>query len=238
MANVVDYLINTAGISQHFMILLLGLPFIAVIIGVSRYYIGVKTFNLYSPILLCVAFFLIQEKYPGDHLTRTMGGVLYGSLLTVLMIVFTVVADQLYKKITMHFFPKVSLIFSTVVIFTILMLVVFQYSMIINLKFISFASLILILVVFEKFINIYTKKKFKTAIQLSVETLLLTLVCYIFISIYPVQTFLLANPWVIILTVPFNLIIGKFTGLRLNEYIRFQDILDKSESETEENESK
>jgi len=37
----------------------------------------------------------------------------------------------------------------------------------------------------------------------------------------------LEYPWVVLFTIPFNIFLGKWTGLRFSEYWRFRDVLKK-----------
>jgi len=38
---------------------------------------------------------------------------------------------------------------------------------------------------------------------------------------------LAAYPWIILLSVPINIFLGKWTGLRLSEYLRFKEVIKK-----------
>lgn len=233
MSPVTQFLITQGELSTDMISLLISLPFIVSIVGFSRYYIGVKTFNLYSAIILTVAYFLINRSYPGSETEKLFAGIIIGVVVTLVVMLLTILMENILKNIRMHYFPKVSLIFSLVIISLIGILIILEYLNLFNLNQLNLVGVILICLVFEKFINTYTKKKLKTSLQLGYETIILSLICYLFIIASPIQEFLFANPGLVLITLPINYLIGKYTGLRLSEYLRFEDILDKEEKPDE-----
>ena len=65
------------------------------------------------------------------------------------------------------------------------------------------------------------------AIEMTVETLILASVSYLVMELESVQKFVLTNPEMLIVGIAmFNVFLGKFSGLRLNEYLRFKSIMD------------
>ena len=66
------------------------------------------------------------------------------------------------------------------------------------------------------------------AVRLTLETVLIAIVCSLLISLDSVQTFVLLNPELTIATVAlFNVIVGKYSGLRFLEYFRFRSIIER-----------
>lgn len=235
MSPIIEFLIKDGTISEQIILILLFLPIIGVIIGIARYYIGIKTFSLYTPIILSSAFFLIYENSSGNQGERLLSGILIGTFYTTLVLTFAAFGHKIFEKLRLHYFPKISLIYSFTIIFVLLVIVGLKYLDIDLFTSINLLSLIMISLSYEGFINVYTKKKGKVAIQLSIETILLSLVCFTLMTIVPVQQFILKFPWIIILTLPANYIIGSFRGLRLNEYLRFRDILEQDIPKDENN---
>lgn len=235
MSPVTRFLIEDGGMSKEMLIILIALPFISSIVGIARYYIGIKTFSLYSPIILTVSYFLLQVGYEGSTNQKIITGGLFGVIFTVIVITTSIITHRIIKRVRLHFFPKISLGLSTVTIVLFLSLISFHYFDIVKPKDINLISLVLIAVVSEQFLNTYVKKSFDVSVRLSIETILLSLVCYLILIIRPVQDLLLSHPEIIILTIPLNYIIGKFQGLRLVELFRFQDILDKDKVPNEPN---
>jgi hypothetical protein len=36
---------------------------------------------------------------------------------------------------------------------------------------------------------------------------------------------IVAYPWIVLITIPINIVLGKWDGLRISEYIRFKEVL-------------
>jgi|GEM_PF-1660131 len=229
MSPITKLLIEQGGIQQEYIILLLGLPIISVIIGISRYYIGIKTFSLYTPIILTTAFYQISTSYQGDSTSKILAGSIIGIAFTIIVISSVILVEKLTKKVRLHYFPKMSLLFSFAILSLFITLVFLELFNLFQINNIDMFSLILIAIVYESFITTYIKKNLKVSIKLAIETITLSLICYTFLILNPVRTLLLNQPGVVLLTIPINYIIGRFTGLRLSEYFRFQDILNKEE---------
>ena len=77
----------------------------------------------------------------------------------------------------------------------------------------------------EKFIAVQIEKGNKTAVILSLETLFISVIGY-YIASWPLLIgALIRFPWICLLTIPINIFLGKWTGLRLSEYFRFRQII-------------
>jgi len=87
-----------------------------------------------------------------------------------------------------------------------------------------FPMLILITLV-EKFVAAQIKRGLLTAITLSLETLAISVFCYYVMSWEILRNFILIYPEIIFLTLLFNFFLGKWTGLRLFEYVRFRKVV-------------
>ncbi len=229
MRQLIDYLLDNSTVPEEMIILLLTLPVIVTLIGIARYYIGIKTFSLYAPILLSTGFYIIAYNYTGEDSSKVIAGLLYGLLFIFISISASIVVHTLFKRIRMHYFPKTSLIISTVAIIVFMSLVILQYLNILELTDVSMIGLILITVVSELFLNKFVKKSFSVSIKLTSETIILSTLCYLMIILEPFQRILLNYPEIVLAAIPINYLVGRYTGLRIMEYFRFQDIMSKQE---------
>jgi len=88
-----------------------------------------------------------------------------------------------------------------------------------------FPVLILVLLA-EDFSRVQLGKSAKVAVNLTTETLILSLVSYVFLTTTMVQKFALLRPEVFILLVAIvNFFMGKYVGLRLMELWRFRRLI-------------
>ena len=136
------------------------------------------------------------------------------------------------KRLRLLYLPRVAITL-TVVSFAVLTILAFGGS----IGRTGFASapifpILIIIMLVEKFVTVQIEKGSRTAVILAIETLFIALIGYTILSPTTIigQTFIsftLVHTWVIILIIPINLFIGKWTGLRLSEYLRFRDVIKK-----------
>ena len=93
----------------------------------------------------------------------------------------------------------------------------------ININDIMF--IIFFILISEKLITVIVSKEFNEYKDSLVNTMVFSLLAYIFFSINIIITFILAYPEIIILLIPISFIIGKFTWLRVTEYFRFKEVI-------------
>ena len=77
----------------------------------------------------------------------------------------------------------------------------------------------------EKFVATQIEKGNKVALILAVETLVISVVGYYLASWPLLIKGIVAFPWLILFTIPINILLGKWNGLRISEYIRFREVL-------------
>jgi hypothetical protein len=78
----------------------------------------------------------------------------------------------------------------------------------------------------EDFIRVQLGKSAKTAMNLTSETVILALVSYFFLTLKPLQEFALLNPEILLVAVAiFDLVVGRYVGLRVMEIWRFRRLI-------------
>jgi hypothetical protein len=87
------------------------------------------------------------------------------------------------------------------------------------------------IMVSEQLISTYIKKGKKTAYLLTIGTLFVSSISYTLLVWDRVRMLVLAYPWISLITIIINFIIGRWTGFRLKEYIRFKNLLTQSETD-------
>jgi len=214
--------------AQPLFVLLLLLPVVATIVGVAKHVIGVKSLGIYAPIVLTFAFYFLGLNGTYGNYSDIWTGVRYGLIFLLVVIVGTVLSTRLLKNRRMHYFPKVSFVLSTVSIFLFITMLAAQALEKSGFTSINAFALILIASVAEQFTAILFKKSLKTALLLSLETSLISIFCYLLIAWPSFQQLIVNYPFLILLTLVVNYLVGKYRGLRVRELLRFQEILDES----------
>lgn len=216
-ANPIKYAIRGAvktGVPANTIILLLLLPIVALVIAIARNVIGIRGFGIFLPASLSVVFVAI-------------GPVVGIGLFLVIVAISTSVRIILRRlKIKLQYLPRMALILWAVVlgVLTILFLApVVNFPQLANVSI--FAVLILVLLA-EDFIRVQLGKSAKTAIGITSETLVLSLFSYLFLTLKPLQKYVLLNPEITLLAVGLSdFILAKYSGLRLREIWRFRKLI-------------
>lgn len=228
MHPIIEFLIETKGIPQTSIILLLTLPIVATIISIWRQIIGLRTFGIYAPIMMTFAFY--QFGIIGSDI-YFLQGLKYGLALSVGVFFTASIAHEITKKIKLHYLPKMSLVLSTVAGGVLGLLILAAYLERDGFIAADTLAILLMITVSEQFISMYIKKGRKAASMLSLGTLIISTLMYLFIAWDTVHELLLKYPYLTLITIPINLYVGKWTGFRLKEYFRFKSILAQSESD-------
>ena len=215
--NQVKYAIRGAvasGVPANTIVLLLLLPIVAFVIAFARNVVGIRGFGIFLPAALSVVFVA----------TGPLIGII---LFSVIVSVSTLVRVILRKlKVKLQYLPRMAFMLWAVVlgVLGVLFLApVLKYSALSSVSI--FAVLILILLA-EDFTRVQLGKSIRTAVDLTAETLILSLISYIFLTLKPLQNYVLLNPEVSLLTVgALDLILAKYSGLRLMEFYRFRKLI-------------
>jgi len=223
-------LINDGIVSEQTLIMVLMLPVVGTILGFARHIIGIKSLGLYAPIILTYAFFeLGLTSSSNSWSSKVIHGLKYGIILTAIVFISTYLAHEITRKLRLHYFPKVALVLSVVAVFIYAAILIASWTDKEGFLTIRFLPVILIATVSEQFVSMMSKKNSKTALSLAATTLLIAAMTFGLIIYEPFQDLLIKYPYLIFITVLINILIGRFTGLRVLEYFRFRDILNKED---------
>lgn len=223
MNPLIEFLITEQGIPQSSILLMLLLPIVATIISAWRQIIGLKTFGIYAPIVMTFAFYslgLTEEN--GVNLIQ---GLKYGLALSLVVFVSASIAHEFTKRIRLHYLPKMSIVLSLVAVSVFATLVFAGYMNKGGFLSVDTYPLLLLITVSEQLISIYIKKGRKSAYVLSIGTILFSTLTFILISWKSFHAFLLTYPYVPLLTIILNFLIGTWKGFRIKEYFRFKSLL-------------
>jgi len=197
----------SGGVPAGTITLLLLLPFVAFVIAFFRNIIGIRGFGIFLPAALSVAFV-------------ATGPVVGIGLFLVIVAVSTVVRMLLRKfKVKLQYLPRMAFILWAVVVAVLFGLLLMPADVPV------FAILIMVLLA-EDFIRVQLGKSVKTALNLTAETLILSLISFFFLTLKPLQTYALGNPEIALIATGFaDLLLARYSGLRLMEFIRFRKLI-------------
>jgi len=200
------------GVPLDTVILLLILPIIVTLIAFFRQVVGIKAFGIYTPAIVTFAFLATPQLR-------------YGVVVFVSVILIGMLMRFALKNLRILYLPRVAITLSVIAMVILFMLALGGNLHRTGLASVSIFPILIMITIVEKFVVAQIEKGNRTAIILAVETLIISLVCYYFASWPLLIRAVVADPWIILFTIPINIFLGKWDGLRLTEYVRFREIL-------------
>lgn len=190
--------------------LILILPIIALAVVVFRNVIGVETFGTFTPVIVSVAF-----------LTT---GLFWGMILFAIIVATGVFFRQLFQHIHIHLVARMAMLIAVVGI-TMLALLIFGVHMgwgaLVN---ISILPMVIMAGVVENFTRTQMEVGFGQALKLTFFTLFVSAFSYLCIAGLNFPSLVLVFPELTLVAILLEVVIGRWNGLRLLEYLRFYKI--------------
>lgn len=216
--NVIQKAIRKAignGMPANIIVILLIFPIIASLVAFSRHVIGLKGFGIYIPAVLSVAF--------------VSTGIVTGVVVFAAVLFTALMTRPILKKLRLPMLPRTAMLLMSVSVAILALLLagsVYNVNLIIN---ISIFPLLIIILLTENFLETQLFSSQKEALQITFETLLIAVLCSLIIGSEALQKFVILRPEMTLVGVAIiNLAIGKYTGLRLLEYLRFKDLFNRN----------
>lgn len=229
MSYFVNVLVNN-GIPDNTIVLLLLLPVIATVVAFMRQVIGVTTFGIYTPSIITLSF-LIIGMYAG--LLTLLTAILVGSL-----------ARPLLKRVRMLFIPKMAIVISLVSLTLLIVLISSINLGFFDATFLSIAifPMLILSTLVEKFVTAKSEQSYSSAGVLMAETVLVAIVAYFIaggeinlgftaLKFEFIKRMMLTYPEIVFLFLIADVLLGKWSGLRVLERIRFREVLRHIEEE-------
>ena len=202
------------GVPLETTVLILMLPVIATFIAFLRQVLGIKAFGIYTPLLVTFAFLATN-------------GLKYGVAIFLTVIISGLIIRFILKSFRLLYLPRVAIMLSAVSLVVLFMLALGGGMKRTGLASVSIFPILIMITIVEKFIAVQIEKGNKTAIILAFETLVISIFGYYLLHWGGFISFIKAYPWVVAFTLPINIFLGKWKGLRLTEYFRFRDVIKK-----------
>lgn len=202
------------GVPANTIVLILLFPLVVSFIAAARHIVGLKGFGIYTPAVLSVA------------LVST--GIAEGILIFAAIISTALLASKVIKKVKLSYLPRTALLLWTVSLGMLGMFFLAPSLNIVTLMSVNIFPILILILLAENFLDAQTKTKQVEAIALTVETIILAFICGLFLEWQAMQQLVLSEPELFILVVAaFDLVIGKFAGLRVTERLRFRSIIEE-----------
>lgn len=216
MSEIIQF-IASQGVDVEMAYLILSLPYLATLIAVFRQIIGIKSFGIYTPLALSFAFWATGLKY--------------GLAIFIMILMTGTLVRYFLKNFTLLYIPRMAIVITAISIATLAVITVGGYMQETALASTSILAILILITLIEKFISTQVEKGFRTASLLSIETLIISTVCYYIVIWDKFRNMVLEHPEYILFLFIVNMLLGRWTGLRLSEYFRFKGVINNTRNE-------
>jgi hypothetical protein len=187
--------------------LILILPIIATIVVIARLVIGLETFGMFGPVIVSLAFITT--------------GLQWGTLIFVVIVGLGVALRAVLQRLRLQAVARLAILIALVSAVMGGLTLVGATLGIGPLLNISIFPMVIMSNVIENFAASQVEFGTARALRLTVNTLLLSIVCYLVVEYAGLQSLILAFPEILIGVIVVDVVLGKWRGLRLSEYVRF-----------------
>lgn len=219
--NFLRYAIERAvenGLPVNTVVLIVLFPLIVAIVAAARHLIGVRGVGILTPALLSVGFLAT--------------GIWVGVVLFLIILLVATTARIVLRKLKLQYLPRMALLLwfvSAGVLGTLFLAAFFKIGSFLTVGI--FPILILMLLA-ETFIDIQQGRSGNEARDIIFQTFLLAMISSLLLAWQEVQRVVVIFPEVIFMGVAVaDLFIGRYTGLRLTEYLMFKRVVGGEEEE-------
>lgn len=191
------------GVSETTLASLLLFPLFALVIALSRYLVGIKGLGIFVPMVLAIVFLDI--------------GLVAGLIFFLVVLLTISLGRYLTLGLHLHYLTRISLLLWLTSLTVLFFLLRFNGSLF---------SLLVLILIGENLLEVQISKGRREASKLIAESLFLAILGWFILSWDWLHQAVLAQPEMfLVLTALGNILLGRFTGLRLLEYKRFRKLL-------------
>lgn len=194
---------------RTFRILLL-VPIGALMISLLRNIIGVPTFGVFMPVLMALAF--------------RNTGLVYGMAIFGGVLFIGLAARIFLDKFHLLLVPRLSVIL-TLVIASFTFLALLGHKLGLNeLMAVGLIPFVILTMTIERFFVVIEESGIKEALLMTSGSTLVSIFTYWMISWDPMQLTFFVYPELILVVAALQILLGRYTGYRLTELVRFHNI--------------
>jgi hypothetical protein len=196
---------------QRYVEFLLLMPVAAFIVCVFRNLVGLNSFGMFAPALVGLAF---------RDLHSMPGLLVFASILLVGWLIRRVL--EYYHLLQV---PRVAVMLSLVVVLLIATLVAANMENIPAAEFIPFFPMVILTGMIERFWTLETEDSTSSSFKTLVSTLGIAVTIALLLNLPGLAYYLFCFPEMLLVIIALQLLIGRYTGYRLSELLRFRDLL-------------
>lgn len=190
--------------------LILVLPLVAFFLVIIRNVIGLETFGTFSPMLLSLAF-----------LTTGLG---WGLAVFAVIVGLGTGLRLVLQRLRLHLVSRVAILIAVVAVSMVGLTVIGAVFGVGALLHTSIFPMVIMANMIENFTNTQLERGTMEALRLTLSTLLVATCSYVGIEDSGLKSLVLTFPEILIAVIGIELMLGRWRGLRVLEYVRFYHI--------------
>lgn len=197
-------------LQQMFSTILL-IPLGTLVLALARNLIGIPTFGIFTPIILTLFF---KETSFGF-------GLLFFGVVVAVGIVERYVLDKFYLLAV----PRLSIILTFVILFMIGYTLVSVDGGFFSQKHLAFFPIVIVATNIERLSIMLAEEGVINTSKTLIGTLVIAILGYILFSVPSLEMLMFTNPELLFTVIGLLILIGKYKGYRLSEFLRFSDLV-------------
>jgi hypothetical protein len=196
------------GIPANTIVLILLLPLLAALVVFIRVVIGLPSLEMLVPIALAYVFVAV--------------GVVIGSIILATVVAASFISRMLLRKISLMYYPKRSLSMLLLALFVFGALTASIELGIGNVEDLSIFPILILTLLGDSIVSVQLRKSMRESLVITLVTIALGLFGYWLAVLDGVRNMLILYPEFVLLSIPINIAMGRYFGLRLSEVFRFR----------------
>lgn len=196
------------GIPANTIVLILLTPVLATAVVFTRVILGFKTMELLVPIALSFAFVAV--------------GIVTGLIILGSVLLASYISRVILKELSITILPKRALSMTLLALFVFAALTATAALDLANVQNLSIFPILILTLLGDSVVSVQLHKSFQETVSVTLVTLALGLLGFFLATSQYVLDSIILYPELVLLTIPANILIGRYFGLRLTEYFRFE----------------
>jgi hypothetical protein len=187
------------------------IPLGTLVLSIARNIIGIPTFGIFTPIILTLFF---KETSLG-----------FGALFFFIVVLIGIGERYVLDKFYLLAVPRLS------IILTLVIMLMISYSLFstdisfISQKHLAFFPIVIVTTNIERLSIMITEEGLINTLKTLLGTLVIAIMGYLLYSIHSLEMFIFTNPELLLSVIGCLILIGKYKGYRISEFIRFRDLV-------------
>ena len=204
-------MVDAGLVNKRMLTVLVLLPLGALLIGILKSVVGLKTIGVFLPVLISIS------------LTQT--GLIAGLVLFSAIVFIVALMSYPLNYWGVQHTAKLTILMTVVVLVVLGLMFWLSQSNLLGASVPLFFPLIMLTIVAEKVARTIEEDGMKKALDVYAQTLVAALIIFLVLSSQAMQTFLITFPEAILIIAGVNLLLGKWIGMRVLEFKRFYHVL-------------